>query len=315
MPASTKHGSEKARQAVNPRIKGVIVPPLTLFDRQGDIDPVATKLLVDYLIRAGVGGLFPGGTTGEGILLSTDERRQLAELVVEAAAGRVPVIIHSGAITTAETLALTEHAQTVGAVAAAIIPPYYFHHTDAALITHFETVANRVPDFPIYLYNNPGVAHNHLKLSVVSALVERCPNIVGMKDSSGNLDYMASTLKMRGGDFNVASGSDAQILASQAIGCDACVSGNANVVPELVVALFAAAAAGRLVEARRLQDQLNTVRQLLEDGANLSLFKGVLARRGLPASPVRAPLLNAPDSLVQQGWEGLRQLDIPFSVN
>jgi len=294
-------------------LRGVIVPLLTLYDDAGDINAAGMRRLVEYLITAGVHGLFPGGTTGEGPLLSIPERKRLAEITVEAAAGRVPVIIHTGAITTADALELTRHAQNIGAIAAAIIPPFYYHYDDEALLWHYQRIADAVPDFPIYLYNNPAVAHNPLAVALISQLVERCPNIVGMKDSSGSLDYLSAVLALRDGDFNTASGNDGQILAAQAIGCDACVSGNANVVPELVVSLYQATTAGDLHLAGKLQQRLNTVRQILDDGADLSLFKGILARRGLPASTVRAPMQQTPEALVAQRWQALIDLGLEIS--
>lgn len=303
---------------MSPRIKGVIVPLLTLFDQHGRIGEAAMSLLIDFLVERGVCGLFPGGTTGEGPLLSTQERRQLAEITVRAAEGRVPVIVHTGAITTAETLELSRHAQAIGAQAVAIVPPFYYHHTDEALLDHFEQIATAVPDLPIYLYNNPAVANNRLSVGMVGQLAAQCPNIVGIKDSSGSLDYLMAVAALRSGAFNTASGSDGQILAAQAVGCDACVSGNANVVPELVVALFDAAASGDLPRARQLQRQLNSVRQILADGADLALFKAILARRGLPFSAVRAPLQEVSQSVVDQRWEALSQLNTvlaPVLVN
>ena len=157
------------------RIKGVIVPLLTPFDERGALDTAAVARLVDFLIARGVHGLFPGGTTGEGPLLSTDERRALAEAVVRAADGRVPVIIHTGAITTHEAVTLTRHAQECGADAAALITPFYFHYSDDALFRHFATVCEAAPDFPIYLYNNPGVTGHVIDADLVARLVRRIP--------------------------------------------------------------------------------------------------------------------------------------------
>lgn len=295
------------------KIKGVIVPPVTPFDEQGDIDKAAIKRLVDFLIERGIHGLFPGGTTGEGPLLSISERRQLAEAFVEAADGRLPVIVHTGAITTAATLDLTQHAQAIGAQAAAIIPPYYYHHSNEVLLCHFEHIANQVPDFPIYLYNNPSAVGNSISLEVVTFLVERCPNIVGIKDSSGSLTTLFAMSALRDGDFNTASGNDGQVLMGIALGFDACVSGNANVVPELMVALYHAAAEGKLELARDLQRKVDAVRQLLGDGADLSLFKGILAQRGLAMGAVRAPLLQAPEAVITRRWRDLNALGLDLA--
>jgi 4-hydroxy-tetrahydrodipicolinate synthase len=295
-----------------PKVKGVIVPLVTPFDQQGQIDAQATRQLVDFLIERGVHGLFPGGTTGEGPLLTTDERRYLAEVVVEAAAGRVPVIVHTGAITTREAIELTRHAKQIGACAAAIIPPYYYHYSDHALLNHFEQIAAQQPDFPVYLYNNPSVTGYSISKTVINELVKRCPNVVGLKDSSGSLDTLAESLSWHNGSFNSANGYDGLILAGFAIGLDACVSGNANVVPELVVALYNAVANGDLRTATTLQAKLNRVRAILGDGGDLSLFKGVLALRGVPVGAVRSPLLLASEATITECWQALSALDMPL---
>jgi 4-hydroxy-tetrahydrodipicolinate synthase len=292
------------------KVKGVVVPAITPFDAQGRIDAEAIKKLTDFLIERGIHALFPGGTTGEGPLLSLSERQQLAEAFVEAAAERVPVIVHTGAITTAETIALTKHAQAAGAYAAAILPPYYYHHSDEALARHFESVAEQVPDFPLYLYNNPPVTNNHLSKELVIRLLERCPNIIGMKESDNRLDVLFAISAMRNGTFNTACGNDGLILMAMTLGFDACVSGNANVVPELVVALYRAATEGNQYRARELQQKVDAVRRILGDGTDLSLFKGILAQRGLAVGTVRAPLLQAPEAVIARRWQAINALDL-----
>lgn len=300
---------------MNFKVNGVIVPMLTPFNEQGNLDSNATAQLANFLIEKGVAGLFPAGTTSEGPLLSLGERRQLAEIVVQTTANRIPVIVHSGAITTAETIALTQHAQQIGADAAAIIPPFYFHYADDALFQHYYAVAQAAPDFPLYLYNNPGVGNNNrLAPALVERLLDACPNIVGMKDSSGSLELPLQAVQMRGGNFNTASGGDGMILQGVAAGIDACVSGNANVVPELIVALHQAASAGDWPQARSLQQQLDQVRYLLEDGRDLSLFKAMLARRGLPVGSVRPPLLAASPAIIAKRWQALVALNPALSV-
>jgi 4-hydroxy-tetrahydrodipicolinate synthase len=298
---------------VNLKIKGVIVPLLTPFDARGALNADAARRLVDYLIARGVKGLFPVGTTGEMPLLTVDERRDLAEIMVEAADRRIPVIIHTGSAATRQTVELTRHAQSIGANAAAMIPPYYYHYDDEALFQHFAHIAEQTPDFPIYLYNNPAVTGNTISLNVIRQLAERCSNIVGLKDSSGSLATLTASRRLRDGDFNTASGPDELILAGAAMGIDACVSGNANVVPELVVALHTAASQGDLPRARELQTKLDAVRAILRDGADLSLFKGILAQRGLVVGAVRAPLIQAPDAAVTACWQALTALNLDLS--
>ncbi len=295
---------------MNLMLKGVIVPIVTPFDAAGALDTAAIRPLVDYLIAHGVAGLYPGGTTGEGFLLSLAERRALAEAVVAAAGGRVPVIVQSGCITTAETIALTEHAQSIGADGAAIIPPYVYHHSDAALLDHYAAVAQRVPDLPLLLYNFPAISNNTLTPALVLALRERASNIVGMKDSSGSLEMLARLKAATGGAFLAFNGGDGQVLASAAMGLDGCVSGNGNVVPELMTALYRAAESGDLNRARALQQKVNRVRDLLGDGSDLSLFKQMLHRRGIGVGDVRAPLRKASPAMVEERWQALLALDV-----
>ena len=157
------------------KLRGIIVPIVTPFDGVGNIDTVAVTRLVDYLIERGIAGLFPGGTTGEGFLLSLDERRQLGEAVVAAADGRVPVIVHAGAATTGDAVVLTRHALSVGAQAVAVIPPFVYHYGDEALLRHFVAVAESVPELPFYLYNFPAICNNTLTTELVQHIMREAP--------------------------------------------------------------------------------------------------------------------------------------------
>ncbi len=296
------------------KLKGIIVPLLTPFDSAGAVDAAVVRQLVNFLIERGIHGLFPGGTTGEGPLLTLDERRKLAEIILRETAGRVPVIIQVGALTTRDTIALAQHAQAAGANAAAVVTPYYYRLADEALFQYFQQVAAAVPDFPIYLYNIPQLTGNNISSELVTRLVECCPNIIGMKDSSGSLATLTACLPLRAGHFNAVNGSDGLILAAIAMGVEACVSGNANVFPELLVALYHAATSGDLVQARELQRQVDAVRRILADGGDLSLFKAILARRGVSVGTVRSPLPQASAAAIAQRWDELNALRLDLSA-
>jgi 4-hydroxy-tetrahydrodipicolinate synthase len=271
---------------------------VTPFDSAGEIDPAALRRLVDYLIGAGVHGLFVGGTTGEFPLLSTAERFEIAEHVMDQAAGRVPVVIHTGAPSTREAIDLARHAQQIGAPAVAVVSPYYYALSDEALLTHYMRVSEAVPSLPILLYNIPQRTANPLLPRLAARIVSRCSNVVGIKDSTGNLSQTIEYLAL-GPDFQVAQGADGLILAGLAAGIQATVSGNANVFPELVVAVFEAWWRGDLAAARTAQARLTSVRHALGDGLDLSVFKQVLARRGVPVGDVRAPLPAATEAAVE----------------
>lgn len=291
-------------------IKGVIVPTLTPFDANGAVDTDKIEPLIQFLLERGVKGLFPAGTTGEGVLLSADERKQVAEATVNAAQGAVPVIIHTGAITTQETLELTRHAQDIGASAVAIVTPYYFMLADEALEQHYRTVIEAFPEMPIYLYNIPQCAGNRLSLDLVIRLASSYDNVVGLKDSSGDLQTLFATNLLHDGQFNTAIGPDESILAGVAMGLDAAVSGHANVVPEMVVGIYDAVVAGKIDEAQKLQRQFNRVRSALSDPRGLSIWKGVLAYRGVPLGGVRPPLLTATEETIKDAINKLIALGV-----
>jgi 4-hydroxy-tetrahydrodipicolinate synthase len=278
-------------------LRGVVVPLVTPFTPAGEVDEPALERLVDFLIAAGIHGLFVGGTTGEFPLLSTSERQRVAAAVLTYARGRVPLIVQAGAPSTREAIEHVRHAQSIGAQAAAVVTPYFFPLSDDALVEHYVAVARAAGDFPVLLYNIPQRTGNALSPGVAAQIARRCPNVVGIKDSSGNLSQTIEYCALRPG-FQVAQGADGLLVAGLAMGIQATVSGNANVFPELAVAVFDAWWREDTSAARTAQLRLDCVRRALRDGLDLSLFKRVLARRGVPVGDVRAPLHRASDGEV-----------------
>lgn len=274
-------------------VRGVITALITPLDEQGRVHEPSLERLVEFQIRAGVHGLSPCGTTGEVALLSVEERQRVAEIVVRAARGRVPVLVHTGAPSTETTIALTRHAQKIGASAATVVTPWYYRYSDDALIQHYVRVAESVPDFPLYLYNIPQLTGNHLTPTIVHQIAERCPNVVGLKDSCGVLAQIIDSATARGGKFNIAIGSDGLLLSAAVAGIGAAISGNANAVPELFVEFYRTLWNGDWASAQAIQARIQHVRRILKDGGDLSLFKAVVSYRGIPCGGVRAPLLNA----------------------
>ena len=262
-------------------IRGVICPTVTPLESDGAINPDVIRPLVDWLIDSGVAGIYPLGTTGEGPLFTTEERKAIAAATVEAVAGRVPVIIHTGAISTGETIELTRHAQAVGADAASVITPWYFPLDEAALEAHYGAVYEAAPDFPIYLYNLPAMAGNSLSAALVTRLARRYENCVGLKDSSGDLGVMFATNHLQGGRFNTCIGPDGLILAGLSMGLDATVSGSLNYIPEIITGIYDAFRAGDWERARRLQQQQQAVSAVVAGGGWLPIVKGIMAERAV----------------------------------
>jgi 4-hydroxy-tetrahydrodipicolinate synthase len=292
------------------RLEGVIVPLLTPFAEDGTIDVPTLQQLVESVIAAGVQGVMVAGTTGEGPMLSLAERMLLAEIVVAQVRKRVAVIVQSGAITTHETLVLAEHATTSGADAIAVMSPFFYAYSQAALIGYFCTIADHVPSMPVYLYNIPQRTGNVITPEVSAAVAQRCANVVGEKESSGNLQHLAAKQQIRNGIFVVLLGSDGLMLPGLALGASGVVSGNANVVPELVVALYQAFQTGDLPAARAAQTRLDTLIGVLGDGCDLGLFKALLRYRGIAAGKVRSPLPTPAPAVVEQAYQHLLAAEI-----
>lgn len=269
--------------------KGIIVAMLTPFQANGEVNYPALEEYIDFLIEKGVHGLFPVGTNGEGPALSLEEREKIAEVVVQRTAGRIPVIIHTGAINTRDTIRLTKHAYAVGANAAAVVSPYYFPHDEISLGSHFAVVCESSPDLPIFLYNIPGNAKNAIKPGLVKQLSSRFPNLVGIKDSSKDMTTLEDFIQVLGPGFNVVVGTDTLILPALVMGSVGVVSAVANVFPEPCVALYEAYVAGDYGKARELQYEVNRIRSILKDGPYISPYREALQKRGLSFSQVRSP--------------------------
>jgi len=261
---------------------------LTPFDALGQLDLIATRRLVEFLITNGVNALLPAGTTGEGMLLTPAERMQLAEAVVDQAAGRVSVLIHTGAVSTAEAITLTLHAQQIGADGASIITPYFYSYDDDALFAHYTAVACAVPDFPLSLYVYPGNAKQDISIDLFTRLRMAAPNYVAIKLSNVDLIHFQEYAQAGGPDFSPLCGVDGIALAALAVGSVGQVSGNANVFPNPFCRLYTAFANGDLPEAQRQQQIIQRIRGLFKD--NLAYFKAALAWRGIPVGQPRLPI-------------------------
>jgi 4-hydroxy-tetrahydrodipicolinate synthase len=263
---------------------------VTPFDEGNRIDLASTRQVVDFQISKGTDCLMVGGTTGEGMQLSLADRTTLCETVVEHVADRVPVIVHTGCIGTAETIELTRHAQSVGATAASIITPYFFTFDDDSLFNHFVSVASAVPDFAIFLYAFPGNTKNDVSPALLRRLVDVVPNIVGIKSSNVDLIRLQGYIEAGGEEFLVFCGVDGLMFPALALGAKAQVSGNANVFPETFRALYEAFVAGDLERARSWQQKINRIRAVFRDGITPAYFKTGLRLRGIPAGRVKPPM-------------------------
>lgn len=272
-------------------LKGVVVPIVTPLERgnQDKIDEVAVEKLCNFLITKGVNALFPGGTTGEGFLLSKETRKELASLVVKKAKGRVPVVIQTGCIDTKSTIELTKHARDIGADGAAVISPYYYRYNFDSLKDHFVTVARSVPGFSIYLYNIPDNTNNDITPELLKSVIKEADNVVGIKYSHSDLRRIPEYLSYLGKNRVVLVGVDQLIYPSYVLGASGCVAGNANVFPEPFVRLYDAFLNKGYIEAKKQQDLIMKIANTLKNGAHMDYFKAALQLRGVDVGNAVSP--------------------------
>jgi 4-hydroxy-tetrahydrodipicolinate synthase len=291
-------------------IHGLVCPLVTPFDEAGQVDHGAVRDLVEFLLGHGVQVLFPGGSTGEGALLALEERKALAETVLDQTAGRAPVIVHTGALRTDETIALTRHARDAGASAASLITPYFFTFTDDVIFDHYLAVARAAGDFALFVYAFPGNAKNDVTPALLARLRAAAPNIVGVKSSNPLLLRLQEYIAVGGEDFIPLCGVDGLMLAGLSIGSRGQVSGNANVWPELFRQLYDAFCAGDLAAARACQAQIDRLRAIMQDGLHPAAFKAGLALRGVNGGRVRGPMRELTPSEQAALAAGLRELGL-----
>ena len=273
------------------KLRGIIPAVLTPFNPDGSVDEGDLRAHIDFLIEKGVHALFPLGTAGEGMVMGLEERKRAAQVCVEQAAGRVPVMIHTGTANTAETIELTKHAAEIGADAASIVAPYFYAHDEECLFNHFAAVARSVPGFPVFLYNNPGNAKNAISPRLLRRLTEGCENIVGLKDTSKSIDQLQSYLAAVGDEVTILTGSNTLVLASLAVGAAGAISSVANCFPEVMVQLYESFIEGGLAEARRKQELVCRIYDALKIGPYLAAYKVALRLRGRRfSSHMKAPL-------------------------
>jgi 4-hydroxy-tetrahydrodipicolinate synthase len=276
-----------------PLFRGVLPALVTPF-RDGAVDEAAFVRLVERQIAGGVHGLVPVGTTGETATLSHDEHRRVVELCVATAAGRVPVVAGCGSNATDEAIELVRHAKTVGADAALVVTPYYNRPSQEGLYAHFAAIAEAV-QLPVLVYNVPSRTSVDISNETLARLA-KLPNIVGIKDATGDLVRASFQRLACGEGWTMLSGNDDVALGYMAHGGHGCISVTANVAPEQVSAFFNQALAGDWAGALYAQDRLVRLHKALFSDASPAPTKFALAHLGLCAEDLRLPITPASEA-------------------
>lgn len=277
-----------------PLFKGVITALITPL-RDGKVDEAAFTQLLERQIAAGIHGVVPMGTTGESASLTADEHKQVVELCVRVAAGRVRVIAGAGSSATDKAIELARFAKTVGADGALIVTPYYNRPSQEGLVRHFEAVAEAV-QLPLVLYNVPGRTGVDMANDTVARLAAH-PNIVGIKDATGDLSRVSWMRTHIDGQFDLISGDDPSYLGYHAHGGVGVISVTSNVAPEAMVALHEAAAAGDYAAARDWQDRLIGLHKALFLDNSPAPTKYALSRLQQCSEEIRSPLSLTSDAV------------------
>jgi 4-hydroxy-tetrahydrodipicolinate synthase len=271
----------------NPLFKGAIPALVTPF-RDGLVDEDAFVALVERQIAGGVHGLVPVGTTGETATLSHDEHRRVVELCVKTAAGRAPVIAGAGSNSTEEAIELARFAKTVGADGALIVSPYYNRPSQEGIYQHYRAINDAV-QIPVLIYNVPSRTGSDVATETIVRL-SKLPNMVGVKDATGDLGRISVMRLECPSDFVLLSGDDPSALGYMAHGGHGCISVTCNVAPESFAGFMDACMAGRWDVARDHQDQLIRLHRALFLDASPAPTKFALAHLGLCSEDVRLPV-------------------------
>ena len=292
-------------------LRGAYTAMVTPF-RDGEVDYERLTENVKFQVEHGIDGLVPTGTTGESPTLSHEEHRRVIEHVVEQADGRVLVIAGTGSNATTEALALTAHAQKVGADAALLVNPYYNKPNQEGLYRHFMEVADAV-DLPLVLYNIPGRTNILMEPATVARLAQH-ENIVAIKEATGSLD-IASEIASRC-DIVIVSGDDSLTLPLVAVGGQGVISVLSNLVPDRVKALVAAALAGDFAQARTWHYELfGLFKACLTLATNPITIKTAMRLCGRDSGELRLPLCEMPQENCRQLEAQLREAGMLQAVD
>lgn len=278
------------------KLRGGVSPAMAtpLVAGTHTVNTAVVPQLADFLIGAGVKGLFVGGTTGEGTQLDDDQRRTLHEAAVPAAAGRVPVLLHVGAQRTDAAVALTRHAAGLRPDALVAMTPTFYGMSDDALARYFAAIAAAAPDVPLFLYDIPQFAVNGISPALLARLAGEIPSLAGLKTSRVDIQIVRQLIDALPPHLILLAGNESAALGSLALGADGLISGLSTAIPEPFVALTRAAAAGDLDEARAWQRCINRLLAVL-GGTRIGGIKAILNQRGIPVGPP-VPTLDATDA-------------------
>jgi len=292
-------------KAAKRTIGGVIPPMLTAFTKSGEVYEKGVRNTVEFLSTR-ANGLFICGTYGSGLIMTPAQRKQVAEICVDQAAGRIPIIVQVGCADTETAVELAKHAEQVGADAVASIAPYYYTYTQPELRGYYMALIDAV-DIPVYAYNNPKTSGNPLSPKLIKDLADH--GLTGLKDSSFDiLNFYKFSEAVKDSNFNLIVGTEGIMFPAMMCGARGVVSGVANVFPEKVRELYDAVLAHEYDRANELQVVVLALRDAIKLGPTVPICHEVLKLRGIDGGTVRSPFLPAGDEVMAKVKKALADL-------
>jgi len=291
-------------------IKGVVVPLITPFTEEGEVYEEGLRRLLDFHVEKGVHGIFPCGTYGSGPLMTTEQREKVIEVTVDHFKGRIAVIAQVGAASTEETVTLAKHAEKAGVDVVAAVPPYYYSYDETAILEHFRQLVKAVK-IPVYAYNIPRTSGFTITPSILAKMADF--GVKGIKDSSFSLiDFMHFIIELKNREgFTFMVGTEALLLPAMMVGAKGCVSGTANVFPELVVELYQTILEKNYDKAAKLQLKAVEARRILTSAKSTTAAShGLLKERGIDAGVPKRPILPVTDEELSQMRKGFSRLGL-----
>lgn len=288
--------------------KGIIPPMITPLDKDENVDKKAIGRVVNHLIKGGVHGLFPLGSTGEWYGLDFNQKREILETVMEENNKRLPVYAGTGAVTTKETIRLTKLATEIGVDALSVITPVFITPNDQELFNHYQAIASST-DLPIILYNNPGRTGINLSVDLVVKL-SKIDNIVGIKDSSGDMTQGVEYIRRTDDNFAVLAGRDTLIYGFLSYGGKGAIAATANIAPQIVVKIYEEYQKGNYQEALKAQFQLAPLRIAFSLGSFPVVMKEGLNLLGLEVGTTFKPVESLTDEARGKLKEVLKNMQL-----
>lgn len=287
------------------KFEGIYVPILMPVKNEfdGAIDIERLRRQVSYVIEHGVDGILAFGSNSEFYMFSDDEMLEATEAIVEEAAGRVPVMFGVGHIRTSQCVELAKRAAKLGIDAISVLQPMFITPTQTALYHHFKAIAEAVPDTAVLIYNNPGLAGYPVSIDTIVKLAHDVPNIVGIKDSSGNITNLQELVRQCADiDFKVFAGKDTVVFAGFCCGAAGAVCSTANIYPELVCSIYDKFVSGDYAGSREAQFKLNPIRLSQNAASFPAATKDMANLLGMEVGPSVLPT-EATDGAALEGMK------------